>query len=269
MNRYSIILSIDLAEEEAVLDLCRKTSEFIDGVKIGITSSMVPGTSIFSRVKEILNFQGSNKPVLADYKIADIGFNKNGTGWSGTNEKIISRLADAGVDYITCHLFPGLSSIEEASAVAGEKGCKILTLPFMTHAGADLFFGLPLGKDQRDHIQKVIEKYGKNNKMPVSVSTITEAILFLGDQYGTDGFIGPGNNPEILRTYRQWTDKEIWCPGFGRQDHLGRNLSTQIKEWADICGPQSAMIVGSYIYNADDPAAAAAEVREIRDRETQ
>ena len=285
MNQYSIILSIDFAEEEAILDLCRKTGEFVDGVKIGITSSMIPGTGIFSRIREILDGSGKEKPILADYKIADIGFNKDGSGWSGTNEKIITRLADAGADYITCHLFPGLSSIEEAAAVAGQKGCRILTLPFMTHAGANLFFGLPLGKEQRNHIQSVIEKYGRNkdsardrpaggtgndwgNRLE-RVSTITEAILFLGDIYGSDGFIGPGNNPVVLRTYREWTDKEIWCPGFGRQDHLGRTLPVQIREWAEICGPQSAMIVGSYIYNADNPAAAAAEIRETRDRETQ
>lgn len=271
---YSIILSIDLAERDKILDLCRKTAPFIDGVKIGITSSMVPGIEIISRVKETLTAAGEEKPVLADYKIADIGFSPGSGSWSGTNCKIISRLGQAGADYITCHLFPGLASIEEAVAAAAENGCGILTLPFMTHAGADLFFSLPLGEEQRLHIIKVLTAYTGESKAGFEsslskVKTVTDAVLLLGDLYNTAGFIGPGNNPEVLMNYRSWTEKEIWCPGFGRQDRRGRAIDRQIKEWAEVCGPSSAMIVGSYIYNADDPAGAAEEIRNIRDREVE
>jgi orotidine 5'-phosphate decarboxylase subfamily 1 len=271
MRPYALVLSNDVQEPEAMLEVIRQTKDYIDGVKIGITSSMKPGIDIFKRAKDII---GDRAIVLADYKVADIGFTDKKTGeWQGTNEKIVRNLCNAGTDYITCHTIVGISSIEESVATAHKHGAKVLTLPFMTHKGAELFFGMPLSSEQRYYVQQVLENYGlKRDQNEIlhrhvdKAETVKDVVLILGHHFGVDGFIGPANNPSVLKTYRYFTSSEIWCPGFGRQDKQGRSLEQQIKEWSEIVGEKSAMIVGSEIYKAENPAKAAKEIMEIRDR---
>ncbi len=271
MKEYGLVLSNDVKDPEQMLRVTEQSKEFIDGVKIGITSSMLPGVEVFKRVKDIL---GDDVALLADYKVADIGFtNKKSGDWEGTNQKIVETLSNAGADYITCHTITGIASIEESVSTAHANGAKVLTLPYMTHKGANLFFGMPLGEVQRQHMINEFEAYGLKKEeneqlygMVNKANTVTDLILMLGNHFNVDGYIGPGNNPDVIKNYRSFTQDEVWSPGFGRQDKKGRNLDEQIAEWAPLVGPKSAMIVGSLIYKADDPNQAAREVMETRDK---
>lgn len=258
MVDYALILANDLSDPDAILRICRLAGPHIDGVKIGITSSMVPGAAIFRRVKEIMG----DKPILADYKVSDISFPVQDGRFDGTNAKIVGTLMEWGVDYVTVHAFPGWSSLQEAMWAAHQAGGKVLVLPFMTHPGAELFFGMPLNQQ---HAIQCLERMGVPQAAEIvgHCSTISELILTVGDRMGVDGFIGPGNQPEILQVYRRRTQREIWCPGFGRQDRWRRSLSEQFRDWARIVGPRSAAIVGSLIYNDPSPADAASGVRNI------
>lgn len=272
MKPYALVLSNDVQDPEKMLEVTRQTAPYIDGVKIGITSSMVPGVEIFRRAKEIMGDRAAVAQ-LADYKVADIGFtNKNGE-WDGTNEKIVRTLCGAGADYITCHTITGISSIEESVETAHKHGGKVLTLPFMTHKGANLFFGMPIEDKGCEHVVKELQAYGLTPENAgglyqglKGIFTITDLILNLGQHFGVDGYIGPANDPKVLQRYRVFTPNEIWSPGFGRQDKQGRSLEQQIEEWARIVGPNSAMIVGSLIFGAEDPGKAAKEIMELRDR---
>jgi orotidine-5'-phosphate decarboxylase len=224
MRPYALVLSNDLAEPEAMLRVIEQTRDYVDGVKIGVTSSMVPGVEIFRRAKDRLG-EKAVAAVLADYKVADIGFRGKDKAWAGTNEKIVRNLAQAGTDYITCHTIVGISSIDESVATAHANGAKVLTLPYMTHKGANLFFGMPLDPVQIAHIKGEFQAYGldfeHNQELWRSldkVRRVTDLILVIGNHFCVDGYIGPANDPEVLRTYRGFTKNEIWCPGFGRQD---------------------------------------------------
>ena len=279
MKPYALVLSNDVQEPEKMLEITRQAAPFIDGVKIGITSSMIPGVEIYKKAKDVMGDKAvaasDDNAVLADYKVADIGFIDKKTGeWAGTNEKIVRNLCNAGTDYITCHTIVGLSSIEESVETAHKHGGKVLTLPYMTHKGAKLFFGMPIGAKQLEHISAELKEYGIK---PVpngeelynalnEVKDVTDLILALGKHFGVDGYIGPANDPDVLARYRSFTSNEVWSPGFGRQDKKGRDLETQIREWAQVVGPDSAMIVGSLIYKAEDPGKAAKEIMEIRDK---
>ena len=161
MKPYALVLSNDVQDPEKMLEVTKQTAPYIDGVKIGITSSMVPGVDIFKRAKDIMRDDAAVAQ-LADYKVADIGFTDKKTGeWAGTNEKIVRTLCEAGADYITCHTITGVSSIEESVETAHKNGGKVLTLPYMTHKGANLFFGMPIGNDQGcAHFMKELEEYG-------------------------------------------------------------------------------------------------------------
>jgi len=270
MKPYALILSNDIADTDRMLEVNSQVRDYVDGVKVGVTSSMLPGVGVFRRTRNAI---GSGTVLLADYKVADIGFQNGSGNWSGTNEKIVRTLAQAGADYITCHTFPGISSIEESVATAHKYGAKVLTLPDMTHEGANLFFGMPLDRRQKEHVFREVEAYGlprgDNPRLfndLGSAGDLTGVILALGEHFCVDGYIGPANDPEVLDTYREFTKNEIWCPGFGRQDKDGRDLETQIRDWAQVVGPSSAMIVGSLIYKAEDPRKAAREIMELRDR---
>jgi len=283
MRPYALVLSNDLTEPEAMLRLTAQTAPYLDGVKIGITSSMVPGVDVFKKAKEIMRDKAvaaqARVPeedavaVLADYKVADIGFTNKKGEWDGTNNKIVKTLCGAGTDYITCHTITGISSIEESVATAHEYGGKVLTLPYMTHKGANLFFGMPIGDNAIEHVVKELQAYGlkEENAQKLYASlggifNVTDLILNLGQHFGVDGYIGPANDPDVLQRYRRFTPNEIWSPGFGRQDKKGRSLEQQIEEWAKVVGPNSAMIVGSAIYGAEDPGQAAKEIMELRNK---
>ena len=268
MKPYALILANDHIDPTPMLGAIEETRDYIDAVKVGITSTMAPGIRIIEKARRLL---GDDKELIVDFKVADIGFkNKDGI-WQGTNEKIVRTLCEAGADLITAHTIVGSSSIEECIQTAHHYDSEILTLPFMTHRGAELFFGMPLGKKQREHIWNVLKKVYDRNianaffECPEQ-ETIIDVILSLGELFGVDGYIGPGNNPEVLKRYREFTDRLVCCPGFGRQDKLGRSLEEQIEAWAQIMGPNSGMIVGSLIYKAKDPGRAAREVMETRDR---
>ena len=269
LPNYALVLSNDLQDPDEMLALTEVVAPHVDAVKIGVASSMVPGSGVLAKAMAHLGERPGGAALFADYKVADIG-HKGKDGWQGTNAKIVGQLAQDGAEYITCHTFPGISSIEECVDVAHENGAQVLTLPGMTGAGCGLFFGMPIGDEQLNHMVRELEDYGewRNDILYTRLTrtdTITEAILVISDYFGVDGFIGPANNPEVLESYRKFTKKTIWSPGFGRQEKT-LTMGEQIERWAKIVGPNSAMIVGSSIYKADDPVEAAIEIRELRDK---
>jgi orotidine 5'-phosphate decarboxylase subfamily 1 len=262
MKDYSIILAADLPSPAEVLSVIERTAAVVDGVKLGVATLLEAGTDIIKRTRDLTE----GRPLLADLKIADIGF-RSAKGWEGTNAKIIGSLEGTGVTHVTVHGFPGPLSVAEAVARARDAGIGVLLLPLMSHAGAGLFFS---GPADRSRVAEECRAAGLDGSLSEDLccKTVTDAILLLGEALDVHGYIGPATRPNDLERYRASTDKPIWCPGFGRQDRLGRNLEEQFRDWAGIVGPASAAIVGSAIFKAEDPAAAAAEIAEFRDRAT-
>lgn len=258
MRDYAIILAADLPSSDQVTSLVKEVAPAIDGLKIGVPTLLESGIDILSKLSDMI----SGKPLLVDLKVADIGFNSKGQ-WAGTNSKIISKLKGTGATSVTVHGFPGPASIAEAVERAHEIGIEVLLLPTMSHPGAELFFSLQfnsvtLGKTSDQNIARGL------NSLSNAVD-VTEAILKLGETYGVDGYIGPATRPQDLEKYREITSKPIWCPGFGRQDRLGRNIGQQLEAWGRIVGPNSAAIVGSFIFEAESPHEAAISLLNMRD----
>ncbi|MCA1961895.1 MAG: orotidine 5'-phosphate decarboxylase [Desulfomonile sp.] len=260
MKPYAMVFAADLPSSEKVLEVVRQVASVIEGVKVAAATVLESGVGIISRIRDLMG----DKPVLVDLKIADIGFNAGGK-WDGTNGKIIRGLADSGATHVTVHGFPGPLSVAEAAATARECGMEVLLIPLMSHAGGGLFFERPV--DPRELVADVASA-GLIQALPETTPCrdVTDAVILLGEALDVGGYIGPATRPADLRRYRSLTSKPIWCPGFGRQDRLGRSLLEQFHEWAAIVGPQSAAIVGSAIFKADDPAAATEEIVSLRDR---
>ncbi|MEW6352150.1 MAG: orotidine 5'-phosphate decarboxylase / HUMPS family protein [Thermodesulfobacteriota bacterium] len=259
MRAYGIILAADVPSAYAVVSMAARVGTIVDGFKIGVATLLEAGIGILGRVRDLIE----DRPLLVDLKVADIGF-RAGKTWDGTNAKIIGSLAGSGATHVTVHGFPGPVSVAEAKAAGDDAGLGVLLLPLMSHAGASLFFGSPVDRG------RVLEETLRSGLAPVfpdqtPCADVTGAILMLGEALGVEGYIGPATRPDDLRRYRSATRKPIWCPGFGRQDRLGRDLEAQFRDWAAIVGPASAAIVGSAIFKAPDPEAAATEIVEMRD----
>jgi orotidine-5'-phosphate decarboxylase len=262
MRDYAIILSADLPSPGLVVSLVKQVGAIVDGVKIAEATLLEAGKDVLKRIADATE----GKPILVDLKIADIGFLANDR-WMGTNAKIVKCLENSGATHVTVHGFPGPVSVAEAVNVARSVDLEVLLLPLMSHAGAKLFFSRPTS---RDDIHYAVIKSGLDTPVPEDIpcSDVTEAILLLGEVLDVHGYIGPATRPADLQRYRDATLRPIWCPGFGRQDRLGRTLDEQFRQWAQIVGPKSAAIVGSTIFGASDPIAAARDVVELRDRAT-
>jgi orotidine 5'-phosphate decarboxylase subfamily 1 len=260
MRDYAIVLAADLPTPQEVVSVVREVGKIVDGIKIAEATLLQSGIAVIRQVRDLIE----DRPILIDLKVADIGF-RGDTGWEGTNAKIIRNLAGSGATHVTVHGFPGPVSVAEAVSVAREAGIGVLLLPLMSHAGAGLFFSRPMA---RSDLVYASVKAALDLDFPENLlcEDVTEGILLLGEALDVDGYIGPATRPPDLGRYRSLTQRPIWCPGFGRQDRLGRGLEEQFRNWAHIVGPASAAIVGSMIFGAADRAAAARKVAAIRDR---
>ncbi len=262
MKDYAIILAADLPDSDEVAGVVKQVGGIVDGIKIGVTTLLESGVEILRRIRDEIE----NRPLLVDLKIADIGF-RGSAGWQGTNAKIIRGLTDSGATHVTVHGFPGAVSIAEAVNAARESHMGVLLLPLMSHAGASMFFSRPI---KRGDLIAGNEESELSVSIPgdVPCNDVTDGILHLGEALGVAGYIGPATRPYDLERYRTITRKPIWCPGFGRQDRLGRSLEEQFRQWSQIVGPASAAIVGSAIFGARDRRAAAHEIIELRNMVT-
>jgi orotidine-5'-phosphate decarboxylase len=260
MRDYAVILSADLPTAKEVVSMVKEVGKIVDGVKVAEATLLESGKEVLARIRDHME----DRPLLVDLKIADIGFLANGR-WQGTNSKIIRCIENSGATHVTVHGFPGPMSVAEAVDAARAGGLGVLLLPLMSHAGARLFFSRPLN---RSDLVYATLKAEMDLQFPEegSCTDVTEGILLLGEALGVDGYIGPATRPVDLQRYRALTKRPIWCPGFGRQDRMGRSLEEQFREWAQIVGPSSAAIVGSTIFAASDRIAAAKNVAELRDK---
>jgi orotidine-5'-phosphate decarboxylase len=255
---YSILLAADLSSAHEVVSIAKSVGHIVDGIKLAAATLMESGVSIVNQVRDVIG----DVPILVDLKVADIGF-YSGSTWDGTNAKIIRTLGKSGATHVTVHGFPGPLSIAEAVNVGREVGLGILLLPLMSHPGGGLFFSASL---DQSFLEVEVQKAGISVPFPSGLQSndATEGILLFGEIFGVEGYIAPATRPDDLRRYREFTARRLWCPGFGRQDRLGRSLKEQLRQWAEIVGPKSAAIVGSAIFKAKDPASAARDIVDLR-----
>lgn len=259
---YGLVLAIDSRTRDETLGLVASLGPIVDGIKLGVPTLLTNGSSIVGRIRDL--FDG---PLIADLKVADIGFRAKGgaASWSGTNREIVEAAVSAGLGYVICHTIVGTSSIEECVAAAHSLGGKVLTLPYMTHRGAGLFFDHPLDlayvsgwldelglKGVDDRLAELAERRRSEQGWRSWSVTISDLVLLLGEEFGVDGYIGPANRVEVLKDYRKLTERLVVATGVGRQGGTLTGVYVTL-------GKNSAAIVGHGIYDRPDPVAACEE----------
>lgn len=149
-----------------------------------------------------------------------------------TNRLISEQVFAAGFSGIICHGFPGPDSVDACVQVAHAYGGECYVVTEMSHpGGAEFFHG-----------------------------GIAERIADMVLTTGADGIIAPATRPERTRILREIIGaRKILSPGVGAQ---GGDPGL-------IAGLVDGIIVGRAIYEAENPAAAAAGYAGIREDRTQ
>lgn len=114
-----VILALDVDTREKALEICRDTADFVDAIKVGYP--LILNTSM-SIIKELRRFK---KPIIADFKVADIPF---------VSKIICESAVKSGADYVIVQGFVGSDVIEACSAAA-----KIFVVAEMSHPGGGQF----------------------------------------------------------------------------------------------------------------------------------
>ena len=138
-----------------------------------------------------------------------------------TNRLIVEQAVRHGAAGVICHAFAGEDSVQACVDAAGSADVFVVTE--MSHAGGQEF-----------------------------TAALAEEFARLAVRAGAAGIIAPATRPERVRILRALVGtKLILSPGVGAQ---GGTASDAIRAGAD------AVIVGRAIYEAKDPAAAAASI---------
>ena len=111
-----IILALDVETKEKALEVCEEVAGFVDAIKVGYPLVLNTGLSIIGELKRF------NKPIIADFKVADIPF---------VSQKICEAAASAGADYVIIQGFVG-----EDVMNACKKVVSIFVVAEMSHPGA-------------------------------------------------------------------------------------------------------------------------------------
>jgi orotidine-5'-phosphate decarboxylase len=144
-----------------------------------------------------------------------------------TNKLIADQVFAAGFSSIICHGFPGKDSVQACVDSARWHGGECYVVAEMSHPGATEFFH----------------------------GCTAENIAKLAVVCGADGIIAPATRPMRVKVLRSFSGTlKILSPGVGAQ---GGNPD-------EIAKMVDGIIIGRAIYEAADPAAAAAEYARFR-----
>ncbi len=168
-----LILALDVTERDKAIDIAKDVTEYVDRIKVNYPLVLSAGIRI---IKELTTF----KPVIADFKIADIPHTSS----------LIARIAfESGAESVIAHGFVGGDTLAEVCKVAKEFDGRVYVVTELSSPGGEEF-----------------------------MSAVSLKIVEIARKVGCDGLIAPSTRVERLREIREVAgDMEILCPGIGAQ----------------------------------------------------
>jgi orotidine-5'-phosphate decarboxylase len=168
-----LILALDVMEREEAVKIAEKVSEHIDRIKVNYPLVLSAGIGIIRQLSEI-------KPVIADFKIADIPYTSS----------LIAKIAfENSAESVIVHGFVGFDTLREVCRVAEGFGGKVYAVTELSSPGGEEF-----------------------------MSAVSLKIVEKAREAGCHGLIAPSTRIERLREIRRAAgDMEILCPGIGAQ----------------------------------------------------
>lgn len=170
--KNNLILALDVGSEKEANNICDKTKDYINTIKIGYPLALAEGLEIIKKLKNKYKFQ-----IICDFKVADI---------DETNKKICTETFEAGADAIICHGFTGPDSVRACQDIAQKYNKELFLLTEMSHPGAKKFL-----QQAADEIAKMGVEMGINNY--VAPATRLDRLQDIRDIVGNDAYIiSPG-----------------------------------------------------------------------------
>ncbi|MEL9908617.1 MAG: orotidine-5'-phosphate decarboxylase [Desulfurococcus sp.] len=157
--------------------LVRGVDEYVSGYKIGIPFLLKHGKQGIRRLRRL-----TEKPIIADLKLADIGDIMSTT---------VKHLANTGVNAVIAHAFVGYNgALETLMKTSMVTGIGIILVASMSHEGS------------REFIDKHIDEF-----------------LDLAVKAEVEGIVTPATRPNVIRYARERLGGsiKIYSPGIGIQ----------------------------------------------------
>ncbi len=167
-----LIVALDVTKREEALKIAEEVSEYIDEIKVGYPLVLLAGIDIIAELSEI-------KPVIADFKIADIPY---------TSARIADIAFKSGAKSVIAHGFVGRDSLLAIQKVASRYSGSVYVVVELSSDGGKEF-----------------------------MSKISGDIVKMAEEVGCKGLIAPATRIEKLVEIRKSTNLEILCPGIGAQ----------------------------------------------------
>ncbi|MFQ6105594.1 MAG: orotidine-5'-phosphate decarboxylase [Candidatus Hydrothermarchaeaceae archaeon] len=204
-KKNGIILALDVSDREKALKVCRETVDFIDAVKVGYPLVLSVGIAFIRKIRKL------GKPVIADFKVADI---------PEISRKICRLATENGADYVVVQGFAGSDVVKACSKVA-----KIFVVADMSHPGGREFIN-----KESERIAVMAKRYAAGIVAP---ATYPESIQELRKIVGNLTIISPGvkvQGAEVGSAIRAGADFEI----IGRGIYYADNPRKAAMEFSDV-----------------------------------
>ncbi len=168
-----LVLALDVMDAERAVNLAKEVSDLIDAIKVNYPLVLSAGVEIIERLAEI-------RPVIADFKIADIPYTSS----------LIARIAfEKGTSAVIVHGFTGSDTVRAVVEVAEEHEGKVYVVTELSSPGGEEF-----------------------------MSRVSLKIVEMARRLGCHGLIAPSTRIDRLAEIRKAANNmEILCPGIGAQ----------------------------------------------------
>ena len=187
LKNPGIVLALDEDNEEIIKVKVKKILRYIEAIKVGYPLVLSMGMKVIKKLS-------SYKPVIADFKIADV-------------PHIASKLAEAafewGASAVISHGFTGSDSVKAVLEVASKYDGEVYVVTELSSPGGREF-----------------------------MAGVSEEIAEMAKKIGCHGIIAPATRPERIKRFREIVGNlKIFSPGVGVQ---GGNARETIEAGADF-----------------------------------
>ncbi len=163
-----IILALDVLSGEKAIKIAREVEEYITMVKVNYPLVLSSGIKIIEKLAEI-------KPVIADFKIADIPYTSS----------IIAEIAFKNkAKAVIAHGFAGSDVLRAVKEVAESYEGEVYVVTELSSKGGSEF-----------------------------MSKVSDRIVEIAEKVKCDGLIVPATRPERIRSIREKTKLKLFAPG--------------------------------------------------------
>jgi orotidine-5'-phosphate decarboxylase len=181
-----LILALDITDAEKAVEIARRVAEYVDAIKVNYPLVLSAGIDVIAKLADL-------KPVVADFKIADIPY---------TSSLIADIAFRNGASAVIAHGFAGSDTLKAILDVADKYGGEVYVVTELSSEGGKEF-----------------------------LTSVSSKIAELARELGCHGIIAPATRVERVAELRKIVgDLKVITPGVGAQ---GGKVEDVIKAGAD------------------------------------